>query len=200
MYTPRHFSVPEKETLQQILPEASFALFVTPDADGIPQATHLPVSYDPDKGRNGTIYAHMAKANDHWQLFDGNPTLVVFSGPHTYVSPRFYDTTINVPTWNYVAVHAYGQPKILNEAADVLGVLKTLSAENEQGRNDPWDVSEVPENKLHALMNVIVAFEIPIERLEAKAKLGQNKKAEDKAALSAALSKTEIARWQKSIL
>jgi len=192
--------MPAKETLLEILPDASFAQIITADSDGVPMATHLPIAYDPDKGEFGTIYAHVARANPHWKLFEGRQSLVIFSGPHDYVSPRFYATTINVPTWNYVAVHAYGEPKLIEDPMETRNVLKMLTRDNEKDRLNPWDVSEVEEKRLLAMLKAIVAFEIPVSRMEAKAKLGQNKKAEDKEALSAALQKTDLADWQKSIL
>ena len=200
MYTPAYFSVPAKETLLEILPEASFATLLTAGADGLPEVTHLPVSYDPDRGDLGTITAHMAKANPHWEYLQGNPSMVIFQGPHTYISPRDYASTVNVPTWNYVAVHARGQAVLLEGYEQKRAVLKQLTSENEQGRSDPWSLDDMEERRLEAMSRAIVAFDIPVTDLQAKAKLGQNKSAGDKEALAAALEGSDMERWQKSIL
>ncbi|MEH6495090.1 MAG: FMN-binding negative transcriptional regulator [Pseudomonas marincola] len=200
MYIPSYFSAPAKETLLDILPAANFAQIITADADGVPMASHLPTVYDPDKGEFGTIYAHVARANPHWKLFKDRQTLIIFSGPHDYISPRFYATTINVPTWNYVAVHAYGEPVLIEDPVAAAQILKRLTSDNEKDRSDPWDVSEVEEKRFSAMLKAIVVFEIPVTRMEAKAKLGQNKKSEDKQAVFDALQKTELSDWQKSVL
>jgi len=199
MYTPRHFTSPAKETLLKILPEASFAMLVTSDAEGLSLVTHLPLSYDPDAGEFGTIRGHMARANPHWKLLEDRQSLIIFSGPHLYVSPRDYASNVNVPTWNYVAVHAYGEMKLLEDFASVRNVLETLTAENEQDRPDPWTLSEIEEKRSSAMMKAIVAFEMPVSRLEGKAKLGQNKSAEDRAALEDAAQGSEIAAWQRFV-
>ncbi len=119
MYVPPHFSVPGKETLIRLLPEASFALLVSVGENGVPIATHLPFSYDPDRGEHGTLIAHMARANPHGQLLRKGEALAIFQGPHDYISPNYYATDVNVPTWNYVAVHAYGTPEIIEDTTRV---------------------------------------------------------------------------------
>lgn len=187
MYIPPHFAVPGKETLQKILPEASFTTLITTGEGGIPLASHLPVSYDPDCGEFGTIYAHMARANTHWQEFEDTEVLVIFQGAHAYISPSYYVTDINVPTWNYVAVHAYGVPKILLNPDETLSVLQRLTAENELSMSTPWTTDNLTDKRLQGLMRAIVAFEIPITRLEGKAKLGQNKLPEDQASVKSAI-------------
>ncbi len=200
MYIPPHFKVPESETLKSILPEASFAVMVSTGEDGLPFITHLPVSYDPNGGYgNGCIYGHVSKANDHHKLF-GKPARMVFSGPHAYVSPRFYATDLNVPTWNYVTVHATGTPVPLQDPDRVLKVLQDLTTENEAPQDNPWSIDQLDEKRVQGLLKGIVAFEMPVGRLEAKAKLGQNKSAEDRQALFDALEGSEIGGWQKSIL
>jgi len=183
MYIPSHFSVPGKETLLQILPEASFATLVSTDKDGLPFATHLPFSYDPERGKNGTLIAHMARANPHGALLESGVSLVIFQGPHTYISPSYYATDINVPTWNYVAVHLYGQARIINDPEGILDILQNLTVENEAGRPTPWVPEHLDPKRLTAMMHGIIAFEIPVDRIEGKAKLGQNKTAEDQAAV-----------------
>jgi len=199
MYIPSYFEVPAKKTLRDILPEASFADLITSDANGLPMVTHLPLTYVEDEGEFGTIYGHVARANPHWNLFEERQSLAVFHGPHAYVSPRFYASQINVPTWNYVAVHAVGQIEILTDVKAVLSVLKQLSDENEAGTVNPWRVEGFDQKRLNALTKAIVAFKLPVHKLEAKAKLGQNKKEEDRNAVADALEGSELASWQNSV-
>ncbi|MDF2366405.1 FMN-binding negative transcriptional regulator [Sneathiella sp.] len=187
MYVPPHFSVPGKETLIRLLPEASFALLVSVGEDGAPIATHLPFSYDADRGEHGTLIAHMARANPHGKLLEQGEVLVIFQGPHAYISPSYYATDVNVPTWNYVAVHAYGTPKIIEDAGAVRRLLERLTLENEREMPNPWSPDQFDPKRLAGLMRGIIAFEIPIDRIEGKAKLGQNKSAEDQAAVKAAI-------------
>ncbi len=187
MYIPKHFSVPAKDTLQSLFPEASFASLVTADPEGVPFATHLPFIYDATEGDYGTLTGHMARANPHWQYFDGVESLVILSGPHAYISPRYYASDVNVPTWNYVAVHAYGKPRIIENADQVKKVLDRLTLDNEAEGDNPWSTSEMEPKRLEAMMRAIVAFEISITRLDAKAKLGQNKSEEDQASVRAAI-------------
>ena len=187
MYVPPHFETPGKETLLSLLPEASFALLISTDGDGVPIATHLPFSYDESRGEFGTLTAHMARANPHGQILEKGEVLVIFQGPHAYISPGYYTTDINVPTWNYVAVHAYGVPQIIGEQKKVRQMLDRLSFENEADRPDPWNSDQLDEKRLSGLMRGIIAFEIPISRIEGQAKLGQNKSAEDRASVEAAI-------------
>lgn len=189
MYVPPHFNAPGKETLLRLLPEASFGLLVSIGEDGVPIATHLPFSYDPDHGEHGTLSAHMARANPHGQLLGKGEALAIFQGPHDYISPNYYATDVNVPTWNYVAVHAYGTPEIIEDTTRVRKLLDQLTEDNEKGRTEPWRADMLDQKRLNGLMRGIIAFEIPIDRIEGKAKLGQNKSPEDQAAVEAAIGK-----------
>jgi transcriptional regulator len=187
MFIPPHFAVPGQEALSRIFHEASFAILVSTDNDGLPFATHLPFSYDPERGEQGTLIAHMARANPHGALLSDKEALVIFQGPHSYISPNYYATDINVPTWNYVAVHAYGTPRVITEPEEVLSVLERLTSENEAEQTNPWTPGDLDPKRLKGLMNGIIAFEIPISRIEGKAKLGQNKSEEDQTAVRNAI-------------
>ncbi|WP_339634229.1 FMN-binding negative transcriptional regulator [uncultured Sneathiella sp.] len=187
MYVPPHFSVPGKETLIRLLPEASFAILVSTGEDGVPLATHLPFSYDETRGENGTLIAHMARANPHGKVLEQSEALVIFQGPHAYISPSYYASNTNVPTWNYVAVHAYGMPKIIEDTGSVRRLLERLTFDNEKELSQPWNPDQLDSKRLDGLMRGITAFEIPIERIEGKAKLGQNKSTEDQAAIQATI-------------
>ena len=187
MYVPAHFKAEDPAFLRRIMAERSFALLITADAAGVPFATHLPFMFDPGRGAQGTLLAHMARANPQWQHFkDGAEALVVFAGPHAYVSPSWYEAHPSVPTWNYAAVHVYGRPRILEEAADKRAMLRRLVETNEAGYEKPWRM-ELPEAYEAGMLRGIVAFEIAVTRIEGKAKLSQNRNAADHARVIAAL-------------
>jgi len=181
MYLPPAFAVDDVPRLQDFMDEFNFATLVT-TRDGELTGSHIPFILDRTAGPYGTLRAHIAVRNP--QLADlraGSRALVIFQGPHTYVSPSWYRNPENVPTWNYTVVHAYGAPKIGNKAA-MVALLKSLTAKQEASFEKPWDFdSDAPW--IQRLLNEIVAFEIGIERLEGKFKLNQNRKPEDRAAV-----------------
>jgi len=192
LYVPAPFQLDEPEAIARLIEGYEFALLVTA-ADGRPSATHLPFLYDRDRGARGTLLAHMARANPQWQGFarlaaqDGE-ALVVFSGPHAYVSPGWYAGGPAVPTWNYAAVHAYGRPEVIAEPARVRALIERLVAHHEAPRAAPWRLASQDESYLEKMLRGIVAFEIPVERIEAKAKMSQNRSAEDRAGVIEALA------------
>ncbi len=179
MYIPRYFQLEDHEAIAAVLRDHSFGTLVT-TFDGEPQATHLPFVFDPDRGQYGTLVSHMARANPQWQQFarygpEGGMALAIFQGPHSYISPTWYgDTDPAVPTWNYVAVHAYGRPVILDDPSAVRALLDQLVDKNEADLDPPWKLSQA-DDYVERMIGAIVAFEIPLERLDAKAKLSQNK-------------------------
>ena len=125
----------------------------------------------------------MARANPQWQDFakladGGGEALVIFQGPHAYVSPNWYGPGAAVPTWNYVAVHAYGPPQIMDDPARVRALLDRLVRVQETDSQTPWSMASQEDEYIERMMRGIVAFEIPVTRLEAKAKLSQNKELE----------------------
>lgn len=193
MYIPQQFVLDDKARIRALIERYDFAVMVTAPA-GRPQAVHLPFLYDPDAGPNGTLYAHLARANPQWQDFAaleaaGGEALVIFQGPHAYVSPTDYRSDKpNVPTWNYLAVHAYGCPRAIADDAAVRDLLGRLSAKQEAARAVPWRLADLPEAFSAAMIKGIVAFEMPLTRLEAKAKLGQNKTRPQVAAAAAAMA------------
>jgi transcriptional regulator len=188
MYLPKAFDASERARCHALIQAESFATLVTTDETGLPFATHLPVLLDGDRGSLGTLLAHVARPNPQWRHFGpGRPALVVFQGPHAYVSPSWYATHPSVPTWNYVAVHAYGVPRLVEEAAAVKVMLGRLVHTYEAGRPEPWTVESLPVEYVDRMIKGIVAFEIPIDRLEGKAKLSQNRSPEDQARVAAAL-------------
>ena len=180
MFVPKHFLLEDPSRIREVLRRHDFALLITA-AGGLPRATHLPLLFDETRGDRGTLLGHMARANAHWQdlaaLGDsGGEALAVFQGPHAYISPTWYGGgKPAVPTWNYVAVHAYGSPKMIEETAEVRALLDRLVEVQERELPAPWSTAQLEESFVSAMQRGVVAFEIPIARLEAKAKLSQNK-------------------------
>jgi transcriptional regulator len=189
MYIPKHFAMAETAACHEVIAENSFGELVTLDDIGLPFASHLPFLIDPARGASGTLIAHMARANPQWQHFtNGKPVLAMFRGPHAYISPAWYATHPAVPTWNYIAVHAYGIPKIVGAAAAMEDILRRLVDANEAANGTTWRMGGLTEQYLGNMMRAIVAFEIPIDRLEGKAKLSQNRDTTDQTRVAEALA------------
>lgn len=185
MYVPSHFREDDPRRLHAIMRRHGFATLVTVDADGAPVVTHLPFVLDAERGPLGTLLGHVARANPHWRALEaGRPSLAIFVGPHAYVSPAWYADGPAVPTWNYVAVHAHGRARLVTDAARVHAHLARTVATYESAG---WRMDALPEAYVAGMAKAIVAFELPIERLQGKAKLGQNKSAADRAGAVAAL-------------
>jgi transcriptional regulator len=191
MYVPKHFDAPDQAWCHVLIERESFALLVSTGGDGAPFATHLPLLLDRDRGPRGTLVGHLARANPHARLLaEGASTLAVFQGPHAYVSPGWYRVHPSVPTWNYVAVHAYGRPVVVEEPGRVKALLDRLVKTYEDGRAEPWRFDTLPGDYVDGMIRGIVAFELPIDRLEGKAKLSQNRGAEDRASAIQGLEAT----------
>ncbi len=191
MYVPDHYVLEDQAAIAGLLRRHGFALLVTA-ADGMPQASHLPFLFDPERGPKGTLTAHLARANPQAAELErlaaaGGRALVVFQGPHAYVSPTWYGTAPAVPTWNYLAVHAYGTPEIVEGSARVRALLERLVGVHESGMAKPWSLDSQKDTYIGAMIRGILAFEIPVARLDAKAKLNQNKRAEERRAAAAGL-------------
>jgi transcriptional regulator len=174
----------------EIIRQESFATLVTVGEAGAPFATHLPVLVDESRGPRGTLLAHVARPNPQWRHFDGRQVLVIFQGPHAYVSPSWYGVQPSVPTWNYVAVHAYGVPSLIEDEGRVRALLARLTDTYESGQPVPWRVEDAGDDYVRGMMRGIVAFEIPVDRLEGKAKLSQNRSAGDRERVRTALTGT----------
>ena len=180
MYTPAQFKVSDLPTLHADMERWNFATLITPDADGGPQVTHLPLLLDRDCGRFGVLAGHMAKANPHWRAFSRSvESLAIFHGPHGYISPRWYDSEIAVPTWNYVAVHAFGTPRLVEGTDGMAAHLNALIRHHEGTGTEAWQSDMLPADTFGALLNGIMCFEMRIARIEGKAKLGQNRSRAD---------------------
>jgi transcriptional regulator len=185
MYVPASFAPPDDAALFAAIDRYSFALLVS--GSGAEQtASHLPLLLDRASGERGTLLGHMARANGQWREAAGQPVLAVFSGPHAYISPSWYEAEQVVPTWNYVAVHAYGRLELIEDAAASEQLLRRTIETYEGGRPEPWQLNESPE-WTDKLVAQIVAFRIPLDRLEGKWKLNQNHPPERRAKVARAL-------------
>ncbi|MGE3407539.1 MAG: FMN-binding negative transcriptional regulator [Pirellulales bacterium] len=172
MYVPPHFAESDLSKLHTLIETESFGLLVSQVA-AVPFATHLPFLLDRTNGLHGTLIGHMARANPHWRELETSTALVVFSGPHSYISPSWYEAENVVPTWNYTAVHAYGRVRMIHDKNALLKILQDSISLYEAPIFKPWtfDSDEVLVDRL---LSQIVGFSIEIERIEGKFKLSQN--------------------------
>jgi transcriptional regulator len=178
MYIPQLFAVHDRAFLHEFMHRYSFATLVT--GDSVPYATHLPLMFDEAGGPNGTLYGHFARPNAHWKLdHQTQASLAIFHGPHAYISPTFYpDGALAVPTWNYAAVHASGHLRLIEDLEQATPIIHRLIHVYESGRDNPWP-NPLPKELFEKLMRGIVVFELPIETLEGKCKLSQNRSIAD---------------------
>jgi transcriptional regulator len=182
MYIPPRFAENNSESLFAFIHEHSFATFVTDDLE----VTHLPLLLNAEQT---ALQGHFAKANPHWKAIDGQRRAkAVFHGPHAYVSPAWYSPDKpSVPTWNYATVHVSGAPKMIDDEKGMNGFLERLIHKYESARAKPW--AYAPPKEFHAAMlTQIVGFELPIEKIEGKFKLSQNRSEKDQAAVIAGLA------------
>src|SRR5215510_3472385 len=178
MYIPTLYREEDLAALHTLMRDYSFATLVT-QHDGAPFATHLPFILEAEAGPYGTLLGHMARANPQWRDFDeSREVLAIFQGPHTYVSPSWYEVELSVPTWNYAVVHAYGTPRLITDYEECHALLDTLVRTHEAQFARPWPF-QLPEDYVRKMMQGIVAFAIHITRLEGKFKLSQNRSLTD---------------------
>src|SRR5258708_20000429 len=183
MYIPKSFAESDITIVYQFMRENNFAVLVS-HHDGQMIATHLPFIVDAERG---VLKAHMARANDQWKGFDSREVLVIFQGPEAYILATWYEAQPSVTTWNYATVHVYGVPQVVEDSATVRQMLRELVQNHEQGRQPEWKM-DLPEDYLHKMMQAIVAFELPMERVEGKFKLNQNRSDADQESVIAQLS------------
>ena len=185
MYVPRAFAVDDVPILHQQMLATPLPVLVTHASQGL-IASHVPLLLSPDEGACGTLYGHLARANPHWKaLAEGAEALVIFAGEQAYISPSFYPGKAEhgkaVPTWNYLAVHAYGTAEVFDDAERLLALVSRLSSKHEADRSEPWSVSDAPADYIDSMLKAIVGFRLPITRLDGKRKLSQNRDAADQA-------------------
>lgn len=191
MYIPKTNLEDDLPILQQFMRDYNFAILVS-QQDGQLAATHLPVMLDTTRGQYGTLIAHMARANPQWRSFErAQEVMVIFQGPHAYVSPSWYETHPSVPTWNYAIIHAYGVPRLIEDHQQTYDILEALVHNHQDGYTPTWDMNALPADYMDKMMASIVAFEIEISRLEGKYKLSQNRSETDQENVIEHLSQSE---------
>lgn len=190
MYTPAKFKESGLGRLHALVRGHDFALLFSQTKAG-PQATHLPFLLDETRGPYGTLVAHMARANPHWKSFtEETEALVVFQGPHAYISTSWYAADELVPTWNYAAVHAYGRPRLVHDPEALLPMVQALLDVHEAPISGPRDLT-THRDALLPQLKAIVGFEIEIKRLEGKWKFNQNRSRADQQGVVNALQNHE---------
>lgn len=199
MYLPKHFASADLAHALRLVAEHPLALLVGPDASGDSFGSHLPMIAE--AGKDGfTLEGHMARANPHWGwLSQQRSLLAVFSGPGAYVSPSHYDSVKNVPTWNYAALHVYGEVELIDGQADKDALLKRLIGRFEPGYAEQW--RGLPEDYQFKLLGAIVGFRIRVTRWELKLKMSQNRAAAERErireslAASGSAEERAVAAW-----
>jgi transcriptional regulator len=206
MYSPRFNQVADRGILIEAMRAYSFAILFGAQAG--PQsaaplvATHLPLVVK-DEGEHGLIEGHFARANRHWQALAGRETLVVFPGPHSYVSPSLYVEELSVPTWNYIAVHAYGTMELVEDEAGKDALLAGLIAANEPAFGERWRA--MPDGFRRTMLAGIMGFRIPISRIEGKFKISQNRDEQERRNVRAAhaagtADERALAAWMERLI
>ena len=207
MYIPSHFNEDRIDVLHDAIRGNGLATLVTMTADGM-IASHLPLLLDPKPAPYGTLVGHLARANPQTQSTDAAvQAMVVFHGPDGYISPSLYATKKEtgkvVPTWNYIAIHAYGTITFVDDPAWLLDVVTRLTDRYESPRAQPWAVTDAPADFVQGMLRGIIGVSIPIARLEGKFKMSQNRPKADHPGIVSGLAAdgrsdlaTEVARAQ----
>jgi transcriptional regulator len=172
MYIPPAFAQTDRARLWDFVEAHSFALVVS-CGDGRPLATHMPLVPQRDVAPLGRLLGHVARANEHWKSMAGREVLCVFSGPHAYVSPSWYEAESVVPTWNYVAVHLYGTCRIVEEKSSTAEILARYVELYERPLEPSWTL-DTSTRFFDRLVEMVVGFHIDVTRVEGKWKLSQN--------------------------
>jgi transcriptional regulator len=188
---PQAFSETRVPVMHELMQNYPLASVVAATAGGLVGNT-LPLELARDAGPLGTLHGHIARANRSWdQLTAQTDALVIFQGPHAYVSPSWYASKQLggkvVPTWNYAVVHAYGALRMIDDAAWLRALVTRLTERHEATRQHPWQVGDAPADYIDSMLRSIVGIEIPIRRLEGKWKLSQNRSAADRHSVVAGL-------------
>lgn len=187
MYIPKHFLAKDKDEIITFMKQYSFATIITAKGN-IPTATHLPFIIS-IKDDNIILTSHFARANEHWADIAENKLLVIFNEPHAYISPKHYEKELNVPTWNYFSVHAYGHGELITDEETIIEILEATISKYEIEYKQQWD--RLPDDYKLKMIKGIVAFEIVITDLQAKKKLSQNKTAAEQEKIIKTLSKSD---------
>lgn len=197
MYIPKLFHETNWPAIRQVIDQNSFATIVTCNA-GLPTATHAPLRLLEAADGTAKLQGHVSRANPHWHLFaHAGRSLVIFAGPNSYVSPRWYDH-VNVPTWNYIAIHIYGKPRLVTSTKEMHDLMKGLVDRYERSgkpgnteTGSRYTLEGLPPDFLESQMKGIVGFEILVDEIQASFKLSQNRDQKNYENVIAELRKTD---------
>lgn len=210
MYVPSQFEESRPAALHRLMRTHSLGTLVTLGSEGL-NANHIPFEIDPEPAPFGTLRAHVARNNPVWRDWPADiDALVVFQGAHAYISPSWYATKQEthrvVPTYNYMVVHAYGRPRVVDDAAWLMALLARTTDRHEAGRAPPWRVSDAPADYIEKMLAAVVGIEIPITKLIGKWKVSQNQPESNRASVERVLRDAggengvamadAIARWK----
>jgi transcriptional regulator len=203
MYSPKFNRVSDGPVLLEAMRAYSFAILFGPGGkdQASAVATHLPLLVK-DEGEYGALEGHFARANPHWAALAGRETLVVFPGPHSYVSPRHYVEPLSVPTWNYITVHAYGVLSLVEDDEGKNRIVEELITAHDGSYLDCWRA--MPDGYKRTMLAGIMGFRIPIDRIEGKFKLSQNRAVQERINVQEAHAagtddQRELARWMERL-
>ena len=211
MYMPAHFTAKELAPVQRLMKACPLALLIGPDAQGQAFGSHLPLNLldlaSDKEGCGMLLEGHMARGNPHWAWLaglqaKGQDVMAVFSGPSAYVSPSHYDSVLAVPTWNYAAVHAYGELELVEDAAAKDALLKRLINQHEPAYAAQW--RDLPEDFQNKMLGAIVGFRLHIKRWEGKFKLSQNRNSAERSRIRTAMAagtpaEQDVAAWMSHL-
>jgi transcriptional regulator len=193
MYTPPAFRIDDLADIHGSIRDARSATLVTATSEGL-VGTLLPMILEAGEGEFGTLYAHVARANSQWKLPPSGEAMAIFNGPEAYITPSWYATKQEthkvVPTWNYVAIHAYGPVEFFDDADRLLNVVTRLTDLHEHARGDPWAVSDAPADFIKSQLKGIIGVRLQITRLDAKRKMSQNRGTADRSGVVEGLGKS----------
>jgi transcriptional regulator len=198
MYVPRHFAESSVDVMHALIGRHPLGALVAMTPRGL-EASHVPFEIDPQPAPYGTLRCHLARANSLWRdLSSQAQVLAIFQGAESYISPSWYAAKSEhakvVPTWNYVTVHAYGTPRVINDAAWLRKLVETLTNHHEAARAEPWRVDDAPPDYVEKMLAAIVGVEIPVTRLIGSWKLSQNRSTADREGVVAGLSQETAPR------
>jgi transcriptional regulator len=193
MYIPPAFRNNDASSIHEVIRSARLANFVTATAEGL-IATPLPMFLEEQEGEMGTLYGHVARANPQWKMTPAGDAMAIFMGPDAYITPSWYvtkeETGKVVPTWNYVAVHAYGPVEFFDDECRLHDIVSRLTDLHETARSKPWAVTDAPADFIRSQLKGIVGLRMPITRLDGKCKMSQNRNAGDRAGVIKGLSES----------
>jgi len=196
MYNPHPYQIEDKQEALAMMRACGLATLVTNTGQDL-IATPLPMFLEAEEGEYGVLYGHIARANSQWKEAAQQDGLVIFQGPDAYITPTWYPSKAAtgrvVPTWNYIAVHAYGPVEFFHEADRLLQVVSRLTNLHEHSREKSWSVEDAPAEFIEGQLRAIVGIRIPIRRIDAKKKLSQRSSADDRAGVKAGLGSSPLA-------